>query len=225
MFDLVIFDMDGVLVDSELISCETGARCLREIGFEIDAAQVCERYLGVSVVTMIADVEAALGRPVPEGFREHIREQTLAAYEGRLKPVAGIDRAVEHAVRREGSRCCVASSSHPERIRKSLELCGLFDRLQPHLFSSTMVEHGKPAPDLFLFAARKMGASPDRCIVVEDSVAGVTAGTAAGMIVVGLTAGSHVEHDRHAPKLIAAGARHIARDADELVAIMEELDR
>ena len=217
MVELVIFDMDGVLVDSELISCETGAQCLHEIGFEIDAREVCERYLGVSVATMIKDVEAALGRPVPEGFRERIRERTLAAYEGRLCAVEGIGRAVGIAL----GKCCVASSSHPERIRASLELCGLYDRLAPHLFSSTMVEHGKPAPDLFLFAAERMRARPDRCLVIEDSVAGVTAGVAAGMTVVGLTAGSHVEHERHAPLLTAAGAHHIARDADELVRMME----
>ncbi|MCB9942227.1 MAG: HAD family hydrolase [Geminicoccaceae bacterium] len=218
--DLVIFDMDGVLVDSELISCRAGAACLTEAGFPIDERTVCERYLGTSVTTMFKDVEARFGRKLPEGFRDHIRQRTLEAYEGELEPVTGIERVLA----RTRGPVCVASSSHPERIRRSLELCGLHERLQPNLFSSTMVENGKPAPDLFLYAARTMGAEPGRCMVVEDSIAGVTAGVAAGMTVVGFTAGSHVDHAVHAPKLRAAGAHHVATDADGLIRLMEDLN-
>ena len=210
--------MDGVLVDSEPISCRVAADCLNEIGYETDARTICDRFLGVRADTMLAAVTKEMGRPLPEGLRERIRAMTLAAYEGQLAAVPGMTALVDAL---EHPRC-VASSSHPERIHRSLELTGMLHLLEPHLFSSSMVERGKPAPDLFLHAASEMGAPPERCTVVEDSVAGVEAGHAAGMRVVGFTAGGHVDHADHAPRLVRAGAHAIARNAEELRVLLEE---
>src|SRR5262249_60230426 len=128
-----------------------------------------------------------------------------------LKAIAGVAAAIAAI---EAPKC-VASSGTPEKIRHGLECAGLFDLLSPHIFSATQVERGKPAPDLFLFAALKMGAAPERCLVIEDSVAGVTGAVAAGMIVLGFHGGSHCLPG-HADRLRAAGATLVFDDMREL---------
>lgn len=211
--ELVIFDMDGVLVDSEPISCEVTAACLSEIGHPIDAATVGRRYLGVSVAGMLEQIEAERGAPVPEGFAALVERRTLEAYEDRLRPVCGMADLLAAF----DGRCCVASSSTPARIARSLELAGLGERFTS-LFSATMVAHGKPAPDLFLHAAAAMGCDPGRTIVVEDSVAGVTAGRRAGMHTIGFTAGAHLLADEaHGRRLVEAGADEIVTTATALL--------
>lgn len=115
---------------------------------------------------------------------------------------------------------CVASSSHPERIRRSLELTGLLERFAPHLFSATMVSAGKPAPDLFVLAAARMAAEPARCLVIEDSEVGTRAGKAAGMTVYGFTGANHVCPEAHAPRLQAAGADAVFNEMSALVGLI-----
>jgi HAD superfamily hydrolase (TIGR01509 family) len=217
--ELVVFDMDGVLVDSEPISCRVTAENLTAAGYEVTAEAVRQRFLGISTPDMMRAVEAALGRPLPPQFREHLRDTLLAAFARELKAMPGIGSLLDWLpVRR-----CVASSSHPERIRRSLEIAGLYDRLAPHIFSSSMVRHGKPAPDLFLHAAAAMDAEPARTVVVEDSEAGVLAGKAAGMTVIGFTGGGHVDDVDHGPQLLARGADAVASDMDALRARLEAL--
>lgn len=218
-FDLVIFDMDGVLVDSEPISCRVTAECLTRAGYPISAEAVRERFLGRSTPDMMREVEAAMGRPLPAQFRESLRDRLIAAFERELAPMPGIEALLDWLPIPR----CLASSSHPERIRRSLEITGLHDRLAPHLFSASMVAHGKPAPDLFLHAAAAMGAEPARAIVVEDSEAGVRAAKAAGMAVIGFTGGSHVGHAGHGPRLLALGAGHIAPSMADLQAHLASL--
>ena len=202
-FDLVIFDLDGVLVDSEPISCRVTAAALHDLGIWLSPSEVCDRFLGLSTAAMLEEVAAEHRRcRLPAGFPETLRGRILQAFEHALAPVAGVP-AVLDALPIER---CVASSSHPERIRRSLELAGLLERLAPHLFSASMVSEGKPAPDLFLLAAARMAAEPARCLVIEDSAAGIRAGKAAGMTVFGFTGGSHVRPETHAPRLRAAGA-------------------
>jgi HAD superfamily hydrolase (TIGR01509 family) len=219
-FELVIFDLDGVLVDSEPISSRVTAAALTEVGIEISAAEVCERFLGVSTASMLRTLEAERGCRLPEIFQENLRARILKAFEDGLEPVPGVAALLDAlAVDR-----CVASSSHPERIRRSLELVGLLERLGPHLFSATMVNAGKPAPDLFLLAAATMAAEPTRCLVVEDSEVGIRAGKAAGMTVFGFTGASHVDPATHAPRLKAAGADAIFAEIPELVGLMGRFD-
>ncbi len=201
-FDLLLFDCDGVLVDSEVMSARCVAESLRSAGYIIDEVAVLERFMGLSNPAMCQIIESEMGRPLPDGFLEDLRNRLLDVSEGELRPINGVGEAVD----RLSLPYCVASSSHPDRIRRYLEITHLADRLGRHIFSATMVTRGKPAPDLFLHAARTMGARPDRCIVVEDSKAGVRAGKAAGMTVFGFTGGSHVTSADHAPKLASAGA-------------------
>jgi HAD superfamily hydrolase (TIGR01509 family) len=219
-FDLVIFDLDGVLVDSELISSRVTAAALTHAGIEISAAEVCDRFLGVSTAEMLRDIEVERGCRLPDSFREKLRERVLKAFEHELEPVAGVPDLLDAlAVDR-----CVASSSHPDRIRCSLEITGLLDRLAPHLFSASMVDHGKPAPDLFLLAAARMAAEPRRCLVVEDSEVGVRAGKAAGMKVFGFTGASHVRAEAHALRLQAAGAHAVFTEMAALAGLIKAVE-
>jgi HAD superfamily hydrolase (TIGR01509 family) len=201
-FDLVIFDLDGVLVDSEPISARVTAAALAQAGIEISAADVYERFLGVSTAAMLRTLEAEHGRRLPGHFQERLRARILTAFERELEPVPGVVALLDAL---PGGRC-VASNSHPDRIRRSLELVGLLERFAPHLFSATMVSAGKPAPDLFLLAAAQIAAAPESCLVIEDSEVGIRAAKAASMTAFGFTGASHVGVQTHAPRLRAAGA-------------------
>jgi HAD superfamily hydrolase (TIGR01509 family) len=218
-FKLVIFDLDGVLVDSEPISSRVTAAALSEAGIEISAAEVCERFLGVSTESMLRAIEAEHGCRLPEDFQENLRARILTAFEHELEPVPGIVALLDSLpVDR-----CVASSSHPERIRRSLELVSLLERFAPHLFSATMVSAGKPAPDLFLLAAAKMVAEPASCLVIEDSEVGIRAAKAAGMTAFGFTGAGHVRPKTHAPRLQAAGADAVFAEMPALLALIGRL--
>lgn len=213
---LVIFDMDGVLADSEAIASEVVAAILQEHGANVDYDEVCERFVGKSTETMLKTVSVEHGTTFPDDIRNVIRDRSLTAYEGRLRPVLGMPDFVS----RLKTPACVASSSSPPRIDRTLDIVGLRHRFAPNLFSASMVENGKPAPDLFLFAAKTMGVTASDCVVVEDSTAGVEAAVAANMPVIGLTAGSHVDHESHAPKLMALGATAVAETAEALEATL-----
>src|SRR5262245_33829100 len=202
--DLIIFDCDGVLVDSEIISFEAEAEVFGEIGITLTAEDLLGRFLGMSSASMFAIIEREHGIKLPPDFAARAIQRTLEAFDRRLQPIAGIAELLAGL----RGRKCVASSSEPQRIRHSLSLTGLLHYFDPHIFSATQVKHGKPAPDLFLFAAERMGVPPARCLAIEDSVAGVTAARAAGMTVLGFTGGSHCL-DGHADKLRAAGAGQV----------------
>lgn len=217
--DLVIFDMDGVLVDSEIISARIATRALNAVGFATDEADVLARFLGMSNATMVKIVERDTGIRLTDEFLAQLRNDLLAAYEGELQAIPGIEAALDALT----GRRCVASSSNPERIRRSLDLTGLAGHFGTDLYSATMVENGKPAPDLFLHAAAQMGADPQTCVVVEDSEAGVTGAKAAGMTVLGFTGGSHVQHDVHGPKLTAAGADRVFDDMRTLHGLLADV--
>ena len=215
-FELVIFDLDGVLVDSEPISSRVTAAALTEAGIEISEAEVCDRFLGVSTASMLHAIEAEHGRRLPASFQETLRARILNAFEHELAPVPGVADLLDALT----TDRCVASSSHPERIRRSLELTGLLERFAPHLFSATMVSAGKPAPDLFLLAAARMAIEPARCLVLEDSEVGIRAAKAAGMTAYGFTGASHVRPQTHAPQLEAAGADAIFAEMAALVGLI-----
>ena len=199
--DLIIFDCDGVLVDSEVISCRAHAETLTRHGYPITAEQVLERFLGVSDREARQTIEREMGRELPDDFEAQMKQAALQRYTGELGAIPNIGEAIG-AIQLPK---CVASSGTPEKIRHGLTCAGLYDQLAPHIFSATQVSRGKPAPDLFLFAAEQMKAQPARCLVIEDSVPGVTGGCAAGMIVLGFHGGSHCPPG-HAEMLRAAGA-------------------
>jgi HAD superfamily hydrolase (TIGR01509 family) len=184
---LVIFDCDGVLVDSEPVSVRVLVEALRRKGLDIDEPEAYRRFLGRSLATVTRTMREEFGVEADEVFLEDMRHDLYARFRTDLKPVHGIAETLDIL----GFRRCVASSSQPERIRLSLTLTGLIDRLEPHIFSAAMVAHGKPAPDLFLHAASEMNADPADCIVIEDSPAGIEAGHRAGMAVFAFVGGSH----------------------------------
>ncbi|MCV0397805.1 MAG: HAD family hydrolase [Rhizobiaceae bacterium] len=184
---LVIFDCDGVLVDSEPISISVLLEVFGEAGVAIDEQAAYARFLGRSMSSIGETLSAEWGVAMTAAHLEAIRARLYERFRAELKPVAHVADALDAI----SSRRCVASSSKPERIRLSLEVTGLLERLAPHLYSSTMVEHGKPAPDLFLHAAREMGSGPEECVVIEDSPAGIEAAKRAGMRVFAFTGGSH----------------------------------
>ena len=201
-FDLIIFDCDGVLVDSEVISCRVHAEVLTGHGYPITAEQVFARFLGRSALAASREVETELGRALPEDFDAQLKAALFDEFAVSLQAVPHVAEALAAIA----TPVCVASSGTPDKIRTSLTLTGLLPHVAPHIFSATQVAHGKPAPDLFLFAASQMSATPARCLVIEDSGPGITAARAAGMTAFGFSGGSHCRPG-HAETLIAAGAR------------------
>ncbi len=191
MFDLVIFDCDGVLIDSEIISARMLIEELAGLGVHIDLAYVSRHFLGRSYPTVMAQIRREFGLDLPPAFEEQYRNRLLAAFETGLRIMPHVRDVLE------GLRLpfCVATSSSPRRAQRSLEIVGLAELIGAGLFTSTMVAHGKPAPDLFQFAARTMGAAPARCLVIEDSLNGIRAGLAAGMTVWRFVGGSHMAED------------------------------
>lgn len=185
---LVIFDCDGVLIDSEVISARMLVQSLSDLGVQIDLPYVAQHFLGRSYPTVMTQIRREFGLDLPEDFEDHYRTQLLAAFDRDLAIMPGVRRVIE----RLGVPYCVATSSSPRRVEQSLRLVGLEHLLGPHLFTSTMVARGKPAPDLFYHAAQVMGVQPRRCLVIEDSLNGVRAGLAAGMVVWRFTGGSHL---------------------------------
>ena len=201
---LVIFDSDGVLVDSEPIASRVLAEALSEIGYATSARDAIERYTGISLASVLAKIETEWGRPLPTDFAATLRQRDAAAFRDELKPIHGVAETLEE-LDRLGVLKCIASSGTPAKLEVTLGISGLARSFDPHIFSAAMVERGKPAPDLFLFAARRMGVHPQNCVVVEDSVAGITAARAAGMRPFGFIGGGHASPS-HGAMLRDAGA-------------------
>jgi len=217
MLGLVIFDCDGVLVDSELISCRAHARVLTRHGYPITPDQVLERFLGVSDREARQIVETELGRKLPDDVEAEIKHETLRFYAGDLKAIAHVGEVMAAIDLPK----CVASSGTPEKIRHGLSCAGLYEDFAPHIFSALQVNRGKPAPDLFLFAAEQMKVAPERCLVIEDSVPGVTGARAAAMTVLGFHGASHCR-DGYGATLKAAGARKTFDDMRQLPALIAQ---
>jgi HAD superfamily hydrolase (TIGR01509 family) len=192
-FDLVIFDCDGVLVDSERLVVRAEARILSILGWPLTEADIVDRFVGRSAGYMKGEVERHIGRAVDWEFEFERRYREV--FERELTPVDGVVEALDTIA----MATCVASSGSHERMELTLGLTGLHDRFSGRIFSVDDVDNGKPAPDIFLHAAQMMGAEPARCAVVEDSVSGVTAGLAAGMAVFafagGVTPASQLSRD------------------------------
>ena len=183
MIKLVIFDCDGVLVDSERLAIKVDAIVLGQLGLELSEAEIVERFVGQSQSEFQASIETLLGRPLPDNWEAETTPIYRRAYREGLKPIDGIHEAITNIE----IPTCVASSGSHEKMRFTLSLTGLYSLFEGRIFSATEVERGKPEPDLFLLAAQRMGVEPGACAVVEDSVLGVAAGRAAGMKVFGFS--------------------------------------
>ena len=187
-FDLVIFDCDGVLIDSEIISARMLVAELVGFGVRIDLPYVAQHFLGRSYPTVMAQIRREFGLDLPPEFEDQYRSRLMAAFEAGLKVMPGVRSVLQTLA----LPWCVATSSSPRRAARSLEIAGLAGLVGPRLYTASMVARGKPAPDLFLHVAQAHGLAPARCLVVEDSLNGVRAGLAAGMTVWRFTGGSHL---------------------------------
>lgn len=219
MTDALIFDCDGVLVDSEPLSVAELGASLREAGAPVTDDQIFQRMIGrsvASIVDMVRQEHGVDATPLLPAYRQRL----AARFEQELRPIPGIADALRQV---QEMPMAVASSSTPPRIEQSLRLTGLAGFFGAHVYSATQVQNGKPAPDLFLMAAAQLAVSPENCIVVEDSEAGVRAAKAAGMRCIGFLGGSHAQAAGLAQKLPQLGADAIANRADELPGIIRDL--
>jgi len=206
-YDLIIFDCDGVLVDSELLASEVLSEELARHKVDVGPRECRERFTGSSLMRVKQLVFQSCGIELPDEFEALVREKDRHLFEERLTAVSGI----EESLARITLPVCVASSGSIEKITHSLKLTGLYDRFAPHLFSTEMVRRGKPAPDLFLLAAKEMGIDPKRCLVIEDSPVGIKGALAAGMNVFGFAGASHAGPG-YAEMLNLTGANMVFRE-------------
>lgn len=217
-FELVIFDCDGVLVDSEPIINRAHARVLTACGYPITEQDLVDRFCGMSDREMLGIIEREWGHAPPAAYAERVGSMVEAGFQQSLAAIEGVAEVLDLLA----MPVCVASSSSPEQIRHKLELTGLLRRFGENLFSASMVAHGKPAPNLFVHAAQHLTTAPERCIVVKDSPAGVDAAGAAGMTAIGFCGGSHCGPD-HGARLQARGAALVIADMRELAAAIAKL--
>jgi len=217
-FQAMLFDFDGVLIESEYIGNKQIAEYLTSIGHPTTPEESMANFMGYSGVDFLAKIEAWIGRPVPEDFH------TIRAAEDDRAMAAGIDAvagAVEfvRSLPAELPRA-VVSSSRTRWIRRHLEHIGLAEAFGDHLYSGREhVERGKPAPDLYLFAADRLGVAIEDCAVIEDSIVGATGAVASGAYVIGLCAGTHCAPN-HADRLRAVGVSAIAADFDQVARLV-----
>jgi HAD superfamily hydrolase (TIGR01509 family) len=184
-FELVIFDCDGVLVDSERIAVRVEAEFLAELGWPLSQAEIVERFMGRTAEYMDEAIEAQLGSRLPGDWKDQFQRRYTEAFAADLVPVDGVLDALDRLT----VPTCVASSGSHDKLRFTLGRTGLYERFEGRIFSGYEVANGKPAPDLFLHAAARVGAEPARCAVVEDSRPGVLAARAAGMRAFGYAGG------------------------------------
>jgi HAD superfamily hydrolase (TIGR01509 family) len=208
---LIIYDCDGTLIDSETIAGAECARAITSLGLSYTVEAFNLKFTGIPARITWQMLEQELGRPLPEGFSEAVNVEIHRRFHEELELIAGVREAVEQL----GQPRCVASSTGLPSLRRNLEKVGLLDVFDPGIFSASQVKRGKPAPDVFLYAASQMGFDPVECIVIEDSVNGVLAARRAGMRVVGFTGGGHAT-EALGPKLLAAGAGAVIAHMEHL---------
>ena len=219
---LIIFDCDGVLINSEEIYVNSEIEFLSNAGIQFEKRAYMEAFTGLSPdewrVKLGTAVQERNGHPLPENFFESLHTFVMQRFESELESISGVRGAVSNLE----LLCCVASSSPLPDLQWKLEHTGIIDLFSPHIFSADMVDRGKPAPDLFLHAAATLGMEPRHCVVVEDSANGVIAGKAAGMKVIGFTGGDHCLPDQEAI-LIGNGAHVVIDDFAKLGSTISRL--
>lgn len=215
MIELVIFDCDGVLVDSEILAAQVMSEALGAVGMPMKAEECLAAFIGLDAPATRRKLETVYGATLPSDFDALVIEKLDIAFQTRLKTLPGVATLIDGLTR----PYCVASNSSHERLRRAFAVTGLAPLVEGRVFSADDVQHGKPAPDLFLHAARSMGGfAPNQCLVIEDSVTGVTAARAAGMRVVGFCGGGHIRPG-HAERLLSLGAEWIVTDHRDLAVL------
>lgn len=215
----IIFDFDGVIADSEVLSNTVLAEIVSELGVPTTLEDSYRDYMGKRFHDVIAAIEKTVGRALPPSFGEEYQGRTLQRFRQELAPIAGAREFIDKFI--DVPRC-IASSSSPDRLAVCLDVLDMTGLFEGRVFSASKVARGKPHPDIFLHAAAQIGVPSSDCIIIEDSASGVIAGQAAGSIVIGLLAAGHIR-DGHAATLKEAGAHHLAADYVELERIVGEL--
>ncbi len=219
-FDAIIFDFDGVVVDSELNANQVLAEALTVIGLPMTRDEALDRYCGHRWSDCVVMIEETLGRPVPATFVEDLVRVGKARFLETLPAIEGVNAFAES----HGHRArAIASSNEAEWLALCLGKIGLAEHFGDHVYSAATLERGKPHPDIYEMVAERLDIKPERALVIEDSVTGVLSGAAAGMTVVGLLAGGHIR-DGHEAKLCDAGAHHVVADYAALGQLIVELE-
>lgn len=214
----VIFDSDGVLVDSETIHIAVERELLAEIGLKYDDEVYLTRFVGLSMpdyyASLADDYFAATGGKFPNEFSVQLHKRVWPRMEAELQPIQGVKGLVSKF---EGP-VAVASSAPFERLKRKLTIANLFETFDPHIYSVDHVQNGKPSPDLFLYAAEKLGIAPERCMVIEDSVNGILAARKANMLAIGFVGGGHADNGLRT-RLTEAGANTVFDNHTEIGAL------
>lgn len=219
-FDAIIFDFDGVIVDSEAIANAAMAELLTDLGYAISGEEAVARYAGLRWRDCHRLIEADCGRSFDSDL---LGARVDAAIEARAGEMGAIDGLAPFLASQRHRRLAIASSSEKAWLDATLARLGLAAHFGGHVYSAARIERGKPHPDVYLHVARRLGLPPSACLVIEDHPVGVAAGAAAGMTVIGLLAASHVR-DGHAERLVAAGARHCAHSYADAAAVLARLE-
>ncbi|KTQ97651.1 HAD family hydrolase [Aureimonas ureilytica] len=215
---LILFDCDGVLVDSEIISAKVDASLLKELGYEISANEIAERFAGLTQDRILELLTAEAGIRFPEDYAERQRVELDRRLAAEITPIAGVHEMLD----RLDLPRAICSNSSSERLKIVLEPTKLWDRFRPYVYASREVgtKRPKPAPDVYLYGCRQFETEPRETIVLEDSVHGVAAAVAAGCRVVGFTGGQH-SYDGHGHALAEAGAETVIRRLSEFPGVVE----
>lgn len=214
---LVVFDFDGVIVDSMPLHNRVESEVYRNAGINITPSELSRRFSGVPLSDQFKVLKNETGIDMPNTAMQEMQEAKIALFSQELAAVDGVAQMLEEI---KEIPYCIASGSPIKELDHALKIVKLHDRFFPHIYSSEMVERGKPAPDLFLYAAKEMGVSPKECVVLEDGIAGVQAARQAGMSVVGFTGGSHCD-DEHGNRLLSSGAERIITHMSKLPAFLQ----
>ncbi len=219
-FELIVFDCDGVLADSEMLSAEVLVEAFQDRGVEIDLEHVLQFYLGRSIDTIRADMADRMGLVLSPDFFADWTERLLVRYRAQLQPIPG----VLDLLNRLEVPVCVASSSAPKRLLSTLAYIGLDDYFTGRIFSAIQVARGKPAPDIFLHAAKQCRVEPAACLVIEDSLAGLHAARSAGMECWLFTGGSHYRHTEYLAGLkVETLVKHADQAFDQMATIAKAM--
>lgn len=223
MTSAVIFDCDGVLVDSEVIAQRLELEQLTEIGLTYDPKEYTNRFLGTGTAEYFSaldkDCQMQLGHPLPTDFAETLSERARVEMDTALTAIKGVHRAINALTLPKA----VASGSSVAGLERKLRKVDLFETFAPHVYSSQLVALGKPAPDIYIYTAQKLDVEQPGCVVIEDSVNGVKSALAAGMIAIGFVGGGHCS-PAHAQRLSSAGAKYVIERMDQLPLILRGLE-
>jgi len=219
MHEAIIFDFDGVIADSEYLANQVLADCVAELGVPFTREDSYRQFMGKRFEEVIDTIKTLTGKQLPDNFPENFQQRTLDCFRDELHPVSGVGEFLDSVGEMP---IAIASSSSLDRLLYCLEVLDLASVFAGNVFSASMVERGKPFPDVFLHTAKHLATAPDKCIVIEDSAGGVEAGVAAGMTVIGLTAASHIQPG-HEEKLLQAGAHHVASDYLQVAQLTQKL--